>query len=65
MTARLSSPETAREHLRNAIQLLQSYRDDVVERPLAVRGMPIPSRELRAIEARCYRALEQIEAGNP
>lgn len=59
----VDQPETAREHIRNALMILVEYRE-VVEAPTPSYREPITSRDLRAVEARLHRALEQIERGN-
>jgi hypothetical protein len=59
----LTKEETAREHIRNALAIVGAYRQ-AVEQPVDGLGVFIESRDLRAVEARLYRAMEQIERGN-
>lgn len=53
-TGYLQAPETAREHLRNALAILYDVRD----------GGTVTLGQVRALEARLRRALEQCDRGN-
>lgn len=55
--------ESATAHLREALKILIPYRE-TIESPTPTYHYPVPSTTLRAIEARLYRALEQMERRN-
>jgi hypothetical protein len=65
MTGVPPRPEGARDHINNARQILQIYRERIEQGWLGTPGkVVIVARDLRAMDTRLVHALEQIEKGN-